>query len=134
MNQPSLGTKIVRLKELYQENEDLGSGYADSRAVAKESEQNKIKVKRKDGQELEVTEGDLWKEIKYLGRETEGYEVLKQKYPKAFDLGEAQQAKAKEIEEYGIRELGINPFKLRIIDFINLVEMIIDYREEQKAK
>lgn len=120
--------KIAGLQKIYDNLDVLNRNATEAILAAKEFKNNLVLIKRKDGKEDEVREAELWEEIKYLGAVSEGYEVLKRRYPKAFEAGELQKKQAEELNVYCMRELGINPVQLRLIDIINLFSAMLDSR------
>lgn len=121
--------KVEGLRKIYSELKELSERSSDAINAAKEFKNNLVLIQRKDGKEVEVKESMLWEEVRFLGSATEGYAVLKDKYPEAFRLGEEQQNKAKELNDYSVKELGVNPVALRLIDIIDLVEAIVESKK-----
>ena len=114
--------KIEKLAKIYDEIDDLDRQSTDAINAAKEFKNNLLLIKRKNGKEVEVTEGTLWEEVRWIGEASEGYGALKGRYPRAFYLGELQRAKAKELAVFCKAEIGLDPIKLRLIDIIRLIE------------
>lgn len=115
---------IQELTKIYADLEALNRESSDLYLNAKDTgKDNKVTIKR-DGKEVEVTEGALWEEIRYIGKKSEGYEILKAKYPKVFEVSEKQNKKAQELSIYCHANLNIDPIKLRLIDIINIARAV----------
>lgn len=121
---------IAGLRKLYAELRELTEKSSDAIKAAKEYKNNIVLIRRKGGKEVEVTEGALWEEVRYINSASEGYAVLKDKYPEAFALGEQQNAKAKELSEYSRKEIGLDPLAMRLIDIIDIVEAVIESKKQ----
>lgn len=120
--------KINTLYKLYDELEVIKNEANEALIHAKSFGDMEVEVIRKDGRADKVKEKLLWDEIWILGNRSEGYAVLKQKYPAAFGKTEELNKKAKDIDTYSLRELGISTEKIKISDIIKLVEAIVDYK------
>lgn len=112
---------ITELERIYAEIDEATAKADEAFKAARQFKGNLVRLTRKNGQEVELTEGELWEELRFIGAQSEGLEIMKEKYPQVFALAEAQQAKAQELAVYCKRELELDPVKLRLIDILHLV-------------
>lgn len=124
--------KIEKLRKIYADLDDLKRKTTDAIIAAKEFKHNVLLIKRKDGKEVEVKEGDLWDEIRVLRRETEAWDVMKRRYPSAFAYGEEEEKKVEELSVFCHKELGIDPMALRLLDIVQLVDAMVEYKLDSK--
>lgn len=82
----------------------------------------------RDGKEVEVTEGELWEEIRILGAGCESAKIMKQKYSEVFETAEIREAKNKELHDFIQETLGFSFRQMAIADYMKLTEMLIDYK------
>jgi hypothetical protein len=125
---------IKKLEEFYKQINDtkavLDSEYSNAYEGSKERKQ---KIMRKiDGKDVEVEapEDKLWYEVTNLGVQCQAGQVLKPIYPKVFEAVEIHEKAVAELNAYCIREIGIDPLKLSLLDIIKIVDGILDGRKE----
>jgi hypothetical protein len=92
------------------------------------SAEKKAVIKRSNGQEQEVTEKMLWDEVWHLGADCEAGAYLRGKYPKVYELADAQAKAAQELRDYCVAELGIDSQRIKINDVLALTDAMIDYK------
>jgi hypothetical protein len=118
---------IEKLENLYAELDTITKDASDSILLAREgSEEKKLNITR-DEKEIEVTEKDLWDEV-YNRATTNAREILLEKYPQAFEKAELAETKRKELNDFILAELDINPDKMRISALLKLITGYIDYK------
>lgn len=120
--------KIEQLRKLYLEIDVLTDAVSEAIKKAKLTQGNKMLIKRKDGKEVEITEKTAWEEIRLLGAETECYAVMKSKYPKVFELADAQRRKGKELNDFTMTAFGLLSDQVRLGDIFKVVEAMVDYK------
>ena len=106
-------------KQIHKLAEDINKLYSPIIATAKE---RKHKITR-NGKEVEVREDALWYELRNLGLESEAGKFLYEKYKEILDLDIKHKNLVKEMEDYCIKEVGINPLQMSILDIIKLIKM-----------
>lgn len=114
---------MTKLNQLYLELDVLKEEASDAIKLAKQHKDKEIEVTRKDGKKQTLKESLLWDEVRVLGDNTEGYDLLKAKYPKAFETSEAVSAKAHEIDTFTLAQLGVHADRVTIRDIIKLIVM-----------
>lgn len=120
--------KLEGLRKLYLEIDLLTDQVSEAIKEAKQFQGNNMLIKRRDGKEVEISEKNAWEEIRLLGSATECYEVMKGKYPKVFDMSEAQRAKAKELNDFTMTAFGLVSDQVRLGDIFQVVEAMVDYK------
>ena len=123
-------TQIDTLRKLNEELDSIKDQHSVLIGQIKEqAKNNKVLVTRK-GQEVEITEKDLFDEL-YWGAETDALDILKAKYPLLFELEEQSIQKAKEIKLYSVKEFGFSPEKMNLTNLIDLIIKINKYKDEE---
>ena len=77
---------------------------------------------------VEVTEGDMWEEVRALGLQCEACEVLKEKYPKVFQTAEKREGKNRELQAFIKTEFGFDFTQMTVASYLKLTEAVIDYK------
>lgn len=133
-------TKEEAIKKIYRLNDELQvllNQESDLYKAATNNRENKITIKR-DGKDVEVTEGELWEEIRYVaqmgGVAKQATDLMKKKYPEAFEAAEARDAKNDEIKAAVYELSGMNLPEIHIAGVMKLVEAIVDYKLGEKLK
>lgn len=93
---------------------------------------NPVLIKRKDGTEQELAEKLLWDEVWTLGSDCDAGRFLKGKYPKAFELSDVANAKARELSTYTIAELGVDAQAVKLSDIIRITEALVEYKLNER--
>lgn len=114
---------------MYLELDTLKEEASDAIKLAKQFKDEEVEITRKEGKTIKIKEALLWDEVRVLGDQTEGYEFLKGKYPKAFELSEAVSAKAHEIDTFTMVQFGIHADRITIRDLIKLIVMFTQKAE-----
>jgi hypothetical protein len=125
---------IKKLEEFYKQINDskatLDSEYSNAYEGSNERKQ---KIMRKiDGKDVEVEapEDKLWYEVINLGTNCDAGKVLKPIYPKVFEAVDIHEKAVADLNAYCIKEIGIDPLKLSLLDIIKIVDGILDGRKE----
>lgn len=127
-----LSKKII--EELYSRYDELDKVQEEASELLKQAKENKeakVNITR-DGKEVEVTEKDLWDEVRFMGMACEAYKILNKKYPKVFEASEKQNELARELQAWTVENLGIDYRAIKLSDIFRVVEAIIDYKNEKK--
>jgi len=123
---------IERIYALNTEVQDLRQKDSDLYKKALEARENKIVVLNEKEEEVEVTEGEMWEEIRVLSQMGQyakrAIDVLKPKYPELFEASELVEAKNKELHDFIQEQLGFSFRQMGIADYMKLTEMLIDYK------
>lgn len=120
--------KIEALRKLYLEIDLLTDEVSEAIKTAKQGQGQLILIKRRDGKEQEIAEKLAWEEIRLLGQNTEAWEPMKARYPKVFELSEAQRLKAKELNDFTMSAFGLVADQVRLGDIFQVVEAFVDYK------
>lgn len=127
---------IKKISEFYSEinktKETLDNEYVKAREGA---EERKVKVERIENntpKEIETPEANLWYEVQNLGTNCQAGKALKPKYPKVFEAVEKHEKVVGEMNAYCIKEIGIDPLKLSLLDIIRIVEGVIEGKKDNK--
>lgn len=115
------GEKIQALNSLYEEIDALKADATDKINFAKSHSEDEVEITRKDGKKQTLKEKLLWDEVRVLGENTEGYDLLKGKYPEAFEASAKVSAKADEIDTFTLKELGVHADRMTVRDILNLI-------------
>jgi hypothetical protein len=125
---------IQKLEEFYKQINDSKSTLDSEYSNAYEgSNERKQKIMRKiDGKDIEVEapEDKLWYEVVNLGTGCDAGKVLKPIYPKVFEAVDIHEKAVADLNAYCIKEIGIDPLKLSLLDIIKIVDGILDGRKE----
>jgi hypothetical protein len=125
---------IKKLEEFYKQINDskatLDSEY--SNAYEGSNERKRKIMRKKDGKDIEVEapEDKLWYEVVNLGTGCDAGKVLKPIYPKVFEAVDIHEKAVADLNAYCIKEIGIDPLKLSLLDIIKIVDGILDGRKE----
>lgn len=116
------GEHIDTVIRLYEELEVLTETESEAIKSAQAGNDEKTAiVKRNNGEEQTVSEKDLWKEVFYIGEGSEGYPILKERYPNVFEQSALHAQKLQEITAYTVTHLGVDPLKMSLSDIIRLI-------------
>lgn len=121
--------QIETLKKLNNELDTINFHLAENLKNAKEIAKTKTITVTRNGEEVEVTEKDLFDEL-YWNANTDAREILKEKYPAVFDLEKQSFDKAKEIKDFSLKEFGFTPEKMNLTNLIDLIIKLKNYNEE----
>ena len=121
--------KIAKLRKLENEANDLKAKASDLLAQAKLHKDVEHKVKRGEN-EVMLSESVLWDEVWRLGKDCQAGKILEAEYPEVFNAYEEQNKKAQEIDDYFAKEFGFNFSQITPSRLIDMVEAIIDYKNE----
>ena len=121
---------IEKIYALNTEVQELLAKESDQYKKATEARDNKITITREE-KEIEVTEGELWEEVRIVGGGGEAAKFLKQKYSEVFETAEIREAKNKELHDFIQEQLGFSFRQMGIADYMKLTEMLIDYKMQK---
>ncbi len=123
--------QIKQVLEKFTQLEELNQKASDAILKAKEgSIKNIVKVTRA-GKEVEVTEKDLWDEV-YHQAQTDAREILKEKYPEAFNLSEEAQTLAEDIQKQLATEFDLPTNRDNLVGFGKLMKFIVKLVDNEK--
>ncbi|MEQ9135744.1 MAG: hypothetical protein RLO51_11085 [Thalassobaculum sp.] len=125
---------IAQLYRLYLEFDVLNHGASDAINAAKEHQDKRVTITRKDGTQQEVTERMLWDEVWTLGPKSDAGEHLRATYPEAFEKSDAVKAKTAELRAFSLGNLGIDSQAIRLSDIVKLVDAMLDYKLNEREK
>lgn len=123
-------TNSEKIKEVYRLNGELQTFLeqeSDAYKMATENRAEKLTIQR-EGKDVEVTEGDLWDEVRVVGLAAQSAEVLKAKYPLVFEFAEKRELKNKEMHDFIAKEFNFSFRAMGIADYMKLSEALIDYK------
>lgn len=129
-----MATNKERIQTIYRLNDELKALLeveSDEYKKATENRKNKLIIERR-GKEVEVTEGELWEEIRIVGLQAASSEMMKKMYPAVFEAAEKREQKNKELHDYVLVEFGFNFNQMTIADYLKLTEAMIDYKLGEK--
>lgn len=118
------------IEKIYSLNDELKSlleKESEQYIKATENRDEIIKITREE-KEVEVTEGELWEEIRIVGAGGEAAKIMKQKYYDVFETAELREAKNKELHDFIQEALGFSFRQMGIADYMKLTEMLIEYK------
>jgi len=118
---------IEKIYAMNDEVQKLLQKESDQYKEATSHRDNKITIKR-NGEDVEATEGEMWEEIRVTGGNGEAGKYMKQKYSEVFETAEIREAKNKELHDFIQEQLGFSFRKMGIADYMKLTEMLIDYK------
>ena len=117
----------------YNELDILKDEASEALKLARRNGETKITLTRNEGgKPIEITENDGWEEIKYLGKKTECYAILQEKYPAVFEATDKQIAKAKEIDDFVQVNIGIKYDRMTLRDILNVSLAVFESAYDSK--
>lgn len=119
----------VFYKEINETKAKLDSEY--SNAYEGSSERKQKIIRKFDGidKEVEAPEDKLWFEVMNLGVNCDAGKVLKNIYPNVFDAVDKHEKVVSDLNDYCLKEIGIDPLKLSLLDIIKIVDGVIEGRK-----
>lgn len=121
--------KIQEIIKKFDQLDELNQKASDAINKAKEDSIKKIVKVTRAGKEVEVTEKDLWDEV-YHQAQTDARDVLKEKYPEAFNTSEEAQKLAEEIQTNLANEFDLPTNRENLVGFGKLIKFIVRLKEE----
>lgn len=121
--------KIKEVIKKFDQLDELNKKASDAINEAKVDAVKKVVKVTRAGKEVEVTEKDLWDEV-YNNARTDAREVLREKYPEAFDRSEEAQKLAEEIQKQLANEFDLPTNRENLVGFGKLVKFIVRLNEE----
>jgi len=118
---------IEKIYSLNDELQALLQTESEQYKKATDNRENKITIKR-EKEDVEATEGELWEEIRVNGSECSSALLMKEKYPEVFATALLREDKNKELHDYIQKELGFSFRQMGIADYMKITEMLIDYK------
>lgn len=97
--------------------------------------QNVHKIER-NGKEVELTEKVLWEEVFYIGLKSQAGQLLQTIHPEVFEAYAEQDRAAAELKKFGVVELGFDPTRLTLSDYLEITEQLFKmmFEEEMNKK
>jgi hypothetical protein len=125
--------KIKTLKQLADEANELLWQSTDALNLARQDSDKKPVALERDGKMISITEKDLWDEIwnKAL-TEDQAVEILKPRYPDAFEKSLIANEKAQELNLFAMKEFRFNPQQMTLSAIINLVDSLVEDKLNDK--
>lgn len=123
---------IQQLYQHYDELDALREAASDAIKAAKEQQDKRVTITRRDGTKQEVTEKMLWEEVWNLSADSEAGAHLRQAYPDAFEKSEAAERKVAELRAFTLAELGIDAQQLKLSDIVRIVDALVDYKLNER--
>ena len=124
-----------KIKGVYKINDDLTlllETESDLYKKATENRKDKMKITR-GGKKIEVTEGELWDEIRVVGIDSETVKIMEKKYPTLFEVVKKRDAKNKELHDFIQKEFGFSHTEMTIPNYLKLTEAVIEYKLEERG-
>lgn len=116
---------IDNLRKLEAERTKVDIAVSDKLVEAKRvGGENLVEVER-NGEKLQVREKILWQEVFHLGADCQAGEILKKKYPEAFEQAVKQNEVVDNLHNYSNKYFGFDYTQMRLIDLIDLIESLI---------
>lgn len=113
---------VEKLEKFYSEISKLEDEFTTQYSLAIEGAKERKHTINRNEKDVEVTEDTLWYETNNLGANCDAGAFLKEKYPQVFELAEKQNTLTNEMHEFSLKELNINPTKIRMIDIIKIAQ------------
>jgi hypothetical protein len=122
-------TIIQKLETLYAEFEKIAYVYHETLATAKAQTQE-VDYTNEAGEAVKVSTKLLFDELYHHpnGRDCNAGKRINELYPALFELEDKVEAKRQEIQEYEITSFGFAGNHMRLIDFIHLIDSIVEFR------
>lgn len=121
--------KVHELTNLVEEKKDLASELL---RTAQDRFNGRTHTVNRGGTKSEVSEKTLWTEVFHLGTQSEAAEILRKVHPDVFKTYKEQDDAASELKKYVVTEIGIDPTKMTLSDYLFLTEemfrLLIDER------
>ena len=116
--------KIQEIIKKFDQLDELNQKASDEINKAKEDSIKKIVKVTRAGKEVEVTEKDLWDEV-YHQAQTDARDVLREKYPEAFNTSEEAQKLAEEIQTNLANEFDLPTNRENLVGFGKLIKFVV---------
>lgn len=116
---------IKQLLQQFEELDKINIEASEEINKAKEGSVKKIAKVTRAGKEVEITEKDLWEEI-WNGANTDARDILKEKYPKVFELSEKAEQQAQEIQKELATKYDLPTNRQNLVSFGKLVKFIVN--------
>ena len=123
---------IKQLHQHYDELDTLQEQASDAIKAAQEHKETRVTIKRRNGEEQEVTEKMLWDEVWELTADSEAGAFLRTKYPDAFEKSDAVHTKVAELRAFTLGELGIDAQAIKLSDIVRITSALIDYKLNER--
>jgi len=126
-------TNKERIMAIYKMNAELQvllEAESDEYKKATANRKNKLTIER-NGKKVEVTEGELWEEIRIVGLKSSSVKIMGKKYPKVFEIAEKRDKKNKELHDFIQKEFGFSFQQMTLADYLKMTEAMIDYKLEE---
>lgn len=120
--------KIKELKSLFRElnlNKEIISDGV--KTVQDRFGDNLVKLNR-DGNEVELSEKILWKEVYLMGVDSQAGQILKNKYPQIFENYIKDGLLVRKLNDFTLENLGFGFMEMSLIDLIDLMSAIYKYQ------
>lgn len=114
--------KIQKLQEYYDQIDEAEKAFSNEYSKAMEGATERNHTITRNGKEVEVSEATLWYETNNLGGQSEAGVFLQTLYPAVFALAEKQNEISNEMHDFSVKQLGINPTKIKMIDIIRIAQ------------
>ena len=121
--------KIKEVIKKFDQLDELNQKASDAINQAKVDAVKKVVKVTRAGKEVEVTEKDLWDEV-YHQAQTDARDVLREKYPEAFNTSEEAQKLAEEIQKQLANEFDLPTNRENLVGFGKLIKFIVRLNEE----
>ena len=86
-------------------------------------EGSKDRTITRDG--VEISEADAWREVYELGGMCASGKALEVIYPQVFEVSRRHTDLKNSIEEYCIKEFGVNPYRMSFGDFLRIIRAVM---------
>jgi hypothetical protein len=123
---------ISAFHALYGEVKALNEHASAAIEAAKVNSENELTIAR-DGKPVVVKEGDLWTEVWHLGAQSDGGQILAEKYPEPFKLSADAEKKKGELKTFALTKWNIDPLGMTLSDIMRICEAIVNYRLAEKS-
>ncbi len=119
--------KIKVLRELFDEQKQLTEIISDQIKTAQDRRGENLLIVERDGQNVNIKENDLWKEVYYGGIECNGALALKKEYPQIFEAYEKDQEIAKKLKDFTLFNFGFSFNNMTLVNLIDLIRAVRRY-------
>lgn len=125
-----------KIENIYKLNDNLQSLLEEESTEYKKVLDRKgdIHMINREGKAVEVTKGELLEEVRIAGAESEAAGILKQDFPKLFEVAGKREKKNQELHDYIQTEFGFSFRHMGVADYIKLTEAVIKAHDEQKER
>lgn len=119
--------KISRLRDLFDKQKALAEIISDHIKTAQDRDGETLMELERDGQNVNIKENDLWKEVYYGGIDCPAGKALEIKYPEIFESYRKDQEIAKELRDFTLYNFGFAFSQMTLVNLIDIIRAVRRY-------